>query len=189
MHLQECPLANVSVCYATLLLRCPTSSPPAWKIKIVDLFNILEKKHFFISDTLLLSDTSWSLRNLYWPLEVRKEFHFHAQENNEMDRHIYKLTQEIPPTSAGSLFWFRPVFNEQCPGILQSFPKLPQIPWQSNLATWSCPTAASGTCETISVFKSALEVELVALKLARRSKVCTSRPSGTIFFKTSMLSL
>lgn len=121
MHLQESPLANVSVYYTILLLRCPTSSPPAWKIKIVDLFKILEKKHFFISDTLLLSDT-------YWPLEIRKEFHFHAQENVKMDRHIYKLTQEIPPTSAGSLFWFRPVFNEQCPGILQSFPILLQIP-------------------------------------------------------------
>jgi hypothetical protein len=91
------------------------------------LFKILEKKHFFISDMLLLSDTSF-LRNLYWPLEIRKEFHFHAQENIKMDRHIYKLTQEILPTSAGSLFWFRPVFHEQCQGILQSFPKLPQIP-------------------------------------------------------------
>ena len=107
---------------------------------------------------LLLSDTSF-LRNLYWPLEIRKEFHFHAQENIKMDRHIYKLTQEILPTSAGSLFWFRPVFHEQCQGILQSFPKLPQIPWQINLATCSCPAAASGTCESISVFKSALEVE------------------------------
>ena len=188
MHFQESPLANGSVYYTTLLLRCPTSSPPAWKIKIVDLFKILEKKHFFISDTLLLSHTSY-LRNLYWPLEIKKEFHFHAQENIKRDRHIHKLTQEILPTSAGSLFWFRPVFNEQCLGILQSFPKLPQIPWQINLATCSCPAAASGTCESISIFKSALEVELVALKLARRSKVYTSRPSGTIFFKTSMLSL
>lgn len=126
---------------------------------------------------------------LYWPLEIRKEFHFHAQENVKMDRHIYKLTQEIPPTSAGSLFWFRPVFNEQCPGILQGFLHITSNSLTDQFGNLVLSCSSIRALRIYLIFKSALKVDLVALKLARRSKVYTSRPSGTIWFKNSMLSL